>query len=276
MATPAVQAISRRWASRSGGFWARAAAQLPWFRTWDRAFEWTFPTFRWFIGAQTNLAYNALDHHVADGRGGAHGADLLQRARRAASFTYAELLARVTRAAAALRGLGIRKGDRAHDLHADRRPEAIVLMLATVRIGAIHSVVFAGFGARALGDRIQASGSRLVFTADVTYRKGKDIRSEDDRRRRARTSCRTPSSTSSCCNAARSAGRARSRTARHHLGRVPRARRRTVGRARSDGGERAGLHPRDVRHDRAGRSWRFTRTAAIRSTSPAWGAGASG
>ena len=64
-------------------------------------------------------------------------------------------------------------------------PEAIVLMLATVRIGAIHSVVFAGFGARALGDRIDASGSRAVFTADVTYRKGKDVRAQVDRRRRA-------------------------------------------------------------------------------------------
>ena len=75
--------------------------------------------------------------------------------------------------AAALRGLGVNKGDRL-TVYMPTSPEAIILMLATVRIGAIHSVVFAGFGAKALGDRIQASGSNLVFTADVTYRKGKD------------------------------------------------------------------------------------------------------
>jgi acetyl-CoA synthetase len=156
------------------GFWARAAEAVPWFRKWDRAFEWTFPIFRWFIGAQTNLAYNALDHHVANGRG-AHTALIYfnERAERQ-SFTYAELLDRVTRTAAALRGLGLRKGDRL-TIYMPTSPEAIVLMLATVRIGAIHSVVFAGFGARALGERIQASGSRLVFTANVTYRKGKEF-----------------------------------------------------------------------------------------------------
>ena len=77
--------------------------------------------------------------------------------------------------AAALRALGIRKGDRI-TIYMPTSAEAIMLMLATVRIGAIHSVVFAGFGASALGDRIAASGSRLVFTADVTYRKGKSVR----------------------------------------------------------------------------------------------------
>ncbi|HLG55202.1 MAG TPA: acetate--CoA ligase [Vicinamibacterales bacterium] len=156
------------------GFWARAASELPWFRTWDRVFEWTFPSFRWFIGAQTNLAYNALDHHVAHGRG-AHPALVYfnERGERQV-FTYARLLDEVTRAAAALRGLGLRKGDRL-TIYMPTSPEAIILMLATVRIGAIHSVVFAGFGARALGDRIQASGSRLVFAANVTYRRGKEF-----------------------------------------------------------------------------------------------------
>src|SRR5688572_434878 len=172
--TPAVQQLIDEGLRDPEGFWARAAEALPWFRKWDRAFEWTFPTFRWFIGAQTNLAYNALDHHVANGRG-AHTALIYfnERGQRQ-SFTFAELLERVTRTAAALRGLGLRKGDRL-TIYMPTSPEAIVLMLATVRIGAIHSVVFAGFGARALGERIQASGSRLVFTANVTYRKGKEF-----------------------------------------------------------------------------------------------------
>jgi len=90
-------------------------------------------------------------------------------------FTYAELKGQVERIAAALRGMGIRTGDRL-TIYMPTCPEAIMLMLATVRIGAIHSVVFAGFGAGALADRIRASGSRLVFVADITYRKGRDTR----------------------------------------------------------------------------------------------------
>ena len=153
-------------------FWARAANQLPWFRKWDRVLEWTPPTFQWFVGAQTNLAYNALDHHVGRGWGGHTALIYFNERGERRVFTYAQLLHEVKRAAAALRGLGIRKGDRL-TVYMPLCPEAIILMLATVRIGAIHSVVFAGFGAKALADRIQASGSRLVFTADVTFRKGK-------------------------------------------------------------------------------------------------------
>jgi acetyl-CoA synthetase len=173
-----ISPIVRRWIEDGredpDAFWARAALELPWFRTWDRVFEWNFPAFRWFIGAQTNLAYNALDRHVDRGRGG-HAAlvYLNERAERRV-LTYAELLYEVARTAAALRRLGIGKGDRL-TIYMPTCPEAIVLMLATVRVGAIHSVVFAGFGARALGDRIAASGSRLVFTATSTYRKGKSV-----------------------------------------------------------------------------------------------------
>jgi acetyl-CoA synthetase len=156
------------------GFWERAAQELPWFRRWDRVFEWTPPTFRWFIGAETNLAFNALDHHVVRGRGGHAALIYLNERGERAVYTYAQLLFEVKRLAASLRALGLRKGDRI-TIYMPTSAEAIMLMLATVRIGAIHSVVFAGFGANALGDRIAASGSRLVFTADVTYRKGKSV-----------------------------------------------------------------------------------------------------
>jgi acetyl-CoA synthetase len=154
-------------------FWGRAAEQLPWLRTWDQVFEWTPPTFRWFIGGQTNLAYNALDHHVKHGWGGHTALVYLNERGERRVFTYAQLLREVERLAAALRGMGIQKGDRI-TIYMPTCPEAIMLMLATVRIGAIHVVVFAGFGMQALSDRVQASGSRLVFTSDVTYRKGKD------------------------------------------------------------------------------------------------------
>src|SRR5688572_19079874 len=172
--TPLVRSWIDAGARDPEAFWDRAARELPWLRDWDRTFEWTFPTFRWYVGGQTNLAVNALDRHVAAGHGNRRALIALDERGGRRTMTYAELLAEVERAAGALRALGIGKGDRL-TIYMPTCPEAIVLMLATVRIGAIHSIVFAGFGAKALGDRIRASGSRLVVTADVTYRKGKDI-----------------------------------------------------------------------------------------------------
>jgi acetyl-CoA synthetase len=172
--TPVVRQWIEEGLTHPDDFWARAARELPWFRPWDQVFEWTFPTFRWFVGAETNLAYNALDRHVADGRGTHIALIYMNERGERRRFTYTELLALVERIAAALRALGIGKGDRL-TIYMPTSPEAIALMLATVRIGAIHSVVFAGFGANALGGRISASGSRLVFAADVTYRKGKEV-----------------------------------------------------------------------------------------------------
>jgi acetyl-CoA synthetase len=174
-----VNPIVRRWCREAAedpeSFWARAAHELPWFRGWDKTFEWEFPTFRWFVGGETNLAYNCLDRHVAGGEGGRTALIYVSEQGERRLFTYAQMRREVERIAAALRGLGIDKGDRV-TIYMPTCPEAIMLMLAVVRIGAIHSVVFAGFGAGALGDRIQASGSKAVFTADITFRKGRDVR----------------------------------------------------------------------------------------------------
>ena len=173
-----VNPIVRRWQREAlddpERFWDRAARALPWIRTWDRVFEWKYPNFRWFIGAQTNLAANCLDHHVANGRGGVAALVYVNERGDRRVFTYAQLLHEVERAAAALRGMGIGKGDRL-TIYMPTCPEAIITMLAAVRIGAIHSVVYAGFGAGALRDRIKASESRLVFAADVVFRKGRDV-----------------------------------------------------------------------------------------------------
>src|SRR5919199_5625909 len=174
-----INPIVNRWCREAqdhpDAFWTRAAGELHWFRTWDRVFTWEFPTFRWFLGGETNLAYNCLDDHVERGWGGHTALIYVNERGERRLLTYAQLAREVERAAAALRGMGIQKGDRL-TIYMPTCPEAIILMLATVRIGAIHSVVFAGFGAGALGDRIQASGSKLVFTADVTYRKGREVR----------------------------------------------------------------------------------------------------
>jgi len=154
--------------------WARAADDLPWFRKWDRVFEWDPPTFRWFVGGQTNLGYNAVDRHVIAGDGGRAALVYLNERGERHVRTYGQLLYEVKRISAALRGLGIGKGDRI-TIYMPPCLESIALMLATVRIGAIHSIVFAGFGANALGDRVAASGSKVVFASDVIHRKGQDV-----------------------------------------------------------------------------------------------------
>src|SRR5262245_17165055 len=174
LVTPVVQ----RWIDQGrrdpDALWARAAEDVAWFRKWDRVFEWDPPTFRWFAGGQTNLGYNAVDRHVLDGGGGRAALIYFDERGERVVQTYAQLLHQVRRVSAALRGLGIGKGDRI-TIYMPPCPESIALMLATVRIGAIHSIVFAGFGAQALGDRIAASGSRAVFATDVIYRKGQSI-----------------------------------------------------------------------------------------------------
>ena len=173
-----VNPVVRRWladaAADPDGFWDRAARRLPWFRTWERTFAWDAPTFRWFEGGLTNLSYNALDHHVAHGRGG-HAAVVFHNERgERRVFTYAQLLAEVQRVAAALRGLGVERGDRVA-VYLPTIPEAIAAMLAVTRIGAIHLVVFAGFGSGALAERMRLAGARVLLTADVTWRKGREI-----------------------------------------------------------------------------------------------------
>ncbi len=156
------------------GFWGEVAADLPWFRRWDRVYEADPPSFRWFVGGRTNIAWNALDAHVRDGHGDRTALIAIDERGGDRRLTYRELLAEVERVAAALRAQGIRRGDRL-TVYLPTIAEAVVSLLAIVRIGAIHSVVFAGFGHGALADRIVASGSRLVLTSDITYRKGNDV-----------------------------------------------------------------------------------------------------
>ncbi len=157
------------------GFWRRVADEhVLWFRAPDRIFEHEPPTFRWFSGGRTNLCWSALDRHVAEGRGDQLALIAADERGGRRTLTYAQLLHEVRRIAAAMRALGIGRGDRV-TIYMPTCAEAVATMLATIRIGAIHSVVFAGFGQGALGDRIRASGSRLVVAADVTYRKGTEV-----------------------------------------------------------------------------------------------------
>jgi acetyl-CoA synthetase len=172
--SPVVRALKQDASDDPDRFWGAAAEQLPWFRRWDTVFDWQPPTFRWFIGGQTNLSYNCLDYHVSHGRAG-HAALITEDERgNRRTFTYAQLLEEVKATAAALRGLGVQRGDRVA-VYMPPCAEAMILLLALTRIGAIHLVVFAGFGVGALAERMQLSGACWLFAADITYRKGKDV-----------------------------------------------------------------------------------------------------
>ena len=161
-------------ASDPEGFWGRAAEQVPWFKKWERVLDWEPPTFRWYRGGLSNLAYNAVDHHVAAGQGDRIALITENERGERRKLTYAELHRETKRVGAALRGMGITKGDRVA-IYMPTCAEAIILMLGAVRIGAVILVVFAGFGAGALGERIRLAGARVLFATDVTYRKGKDV-----------------------------------------------------------------------------------------------------
>jgi acetyl-CoA synthetase len=172
LVNPAVRAVQKEAEEDPDLFWSREAEKVQWFRRWNRVFESDIPDFRWFAGGLTNLSYNCLDRHVQEGRGG-HAAliaenELHQRQ----VYTYHQLFTQVKRTAAALRGIGVKRGDRVA-VYMPTMPEAIISMLAATRIGAIHLVVFAGFGASALSDRIKMAGAETLLTADVAWRRGR-------------------------------------------------------------------------------------------------------
>ena len=157
------------------GFWGDVAEQIHWFERWEKVFDWDYPDFRWFSGAKTNISYNCLDQHIKEGEGN-RAAIIWENGEGQPGrvLTYDQLHYEVVRFAAALRAMGVEKGDRV-TIYMPMVPEAAIAMLATTRIGAIHSVVFGGFGYGALADRIIDAESRVVITSDVGYRRGKSV-----------------------------------------------------------------------------------------------------
>jgi len=159
------------------GFWGEAASELHWFKPWDRVFEWNYPDFKWFVGGLVNLSYNSVDYHVLQ-KGRADKAAIIWESGETGEsrvLTYGQLLDDVKSFAAALRALGVGKGDRV-TIYMPMVPEAAVAMLACTRIGAIHSVVFGGFGAAALAERMVDAGSKILVTTDVAYRRGREVK----------------------------------------------------------------------------------------------------
>lgn len=154
------------------GFWdAVAREELEWFKPWDSVFAWQYPHYQWFVGASLNITHNCLDRHVRAGRGD-HTALIYTNERyETRTISYRELLGRVCACANGLKSLGVTKGDTVV-LYMPLGIEQAVVMLACARIGAVHNVVFAGFSAQALRERIIDSGAVLVVTADWTLRRG--------------------------------------------------------------------------------------------------------
>ena len=156
------------------GFWAEAAEGLHWFRRWDQVFQWEYPNFRWFVGGQTNICSNALDVHLNTGRRNKAALIWLGEDGTEQVYTYARLAQQVNRCANGLKSLGIGKGDRVV-IYMPLTPEGAITMLACARIGAIHSVVYAGFSVGSLRDRIQDASAKALITGDVGYRRGNKV-----------------------------------------------------------------------------------------------------
>jgi acetyl-CoA synthetase len=154
-------------------FWAdRARAELDWFTPFSQAFEWTKPNYRWFLGGKLNITHNCLDRHVNAGRGDRLAYIYVNEWGEEVRITYAQLLERVCKSANALKVLGVKKGDRVI-LYMPLGIEQIALMLGCARIGAIHSVVYAGFSAEALAVRIKDTQASVVCATTWTQKAGK-------------------------------------------------------------------------------------------------------
>jgi len=159
------------------GFWAEQARRFYWFQPFQSVLEWNFPDHRWFLGGQTNITYNALDRHALGSKRNQVALLYLGEDGREQKLTYGELLERVSRLATGLRSLGVQQGDRVI-IYMPLTLEGVIAMLACARIGAIHSVVYAGLGVSALRERIMDAGARLVIAGDVSYRRGKTVNLE--------------------------------------------------------------------------------------------------
>ena len=153
------------------GFWARQAQELDWAQDWDTICEWEPPYAKWFVGGTLNVAHNCVDRHVDAGHGEQVAFHFEGEPGDTRTITYAELKDEVSRTANALREIGVAKGDRVA-VYLPMIPELPIIMLACARIGAAHSVVFGGFSAQALRDRINDAGCKLVVTADGSWRRG--------------------------------------------------------------------------------------------------------
>ncbi|MGA1476582.1 MAG: AMP-binding protein, partial [Prochlorothrix sp.] len=171
----AYQALTEKAKADPAGFWAELAEkELDWFQPWDQVLDWQPPFAQWFVNGKINITHNCLDRHLTTWR--KNKAALIWEGEPGDSrtLTYAQLHREVCEFANVLKQLGVGKGDLV-GIYMPMIPEAAIAMLACARIGAPHSVVFGGFSAEALRDRLNDGKAKLVITADGGFRKDKAV-----------------------------------------------------------------------------------------------------
>src|SRR5579863_6816908 len=156
-------------------FWASAAKELHWFKPWIKVLDWDLPWARWFVGGETNLSYNCIDRHLSGPRRDKTAIIWEGEPGEVRTLTYAELHVEVQKFANSLKALGIQKGDRVA-VYMGMTPELAIALLACARIGAVHSVIFGGFAANAIADRVNDSSCVAILTQDSSYRRGNEIK----------------------------------------------------------------------------------------------------
>ncbi len=156
-------------------FWATEAAELHWFKKWEKVVDDSNkPFYKWFTGAKTNIVYNCLDRHTETARRNKLALIWEGESGDFRSFSYFALRREVCRFSNVLKGLGVQKGDRV-TIYMGRIPELVIAMLATARIGAVHSVVYGGFSVEALHERLEDSQSKVLIVADGSFQRGKVV-----------------------------------------------------------------------------------------------------
>ena len=166
--------VYERAAADPEGFWAEMAEELDWDQKWDEVLRWDPPHAQWFVGGKLNACYNCVDRHALGGRRNQAAIIWEGEGGERRTLTYWDLYRQTNKLANALKTLGVTKGDRVA-IYMPMIPELPIAMLACARIGAIHSVVFGGFSAEALRDRILDAGAKVLITADGGYRRGQII-----------------------------------------------------------------------------------------------------
>jgi acetyl-CoA synthetase len=155
-------------------FWGEQARKLEWFKEWDKVLEWAPPFARWFVGGLLNASYLCVDKHVKTWRRSKVAIYWEDEFGNARTLSYSQLYSAVNRFASILRNLGVEKGDRVA-MYLPLIPELPIAMLATARIGAVHTVIFSGFSAQSIAERVNDTQAKVLITADGGFRRGKVI-----------------------------------------------------------------------------------------------------
>lgn len=166
------------------GFWGEVASELHWFEPWTKVLEWNLPDAKWFVNGKTNICYNCIDRQIDGGYGDQtaimwEGEPMPNGKPEVRNLTYNDMKSEVCKIANVLKKLGVEKGDRV-TIYLGMVPELAISMLACARIGAVHSIIFGGFSANSISDRLQDAQSKVIITADGAWRRGKVVPLKDN------------------------------------------------------------------------------------------------